>query len=69
VFENDELTTKFTLFEKNEDGSYTKYQDIIVQYFHKIKTFQNLNGLKLVEKQTFSLYDTEDKTLLIFKKK
>lgn len=69
VFENDELATKFTLFEKNEDGSYTKYQDTIVQYFHKIKTFQNLSGLKLVEKQTFSLYDTEDKTLLLFKKK
>ena len=68
-FENDELTTKFTLFEKQEDGSYKKYQDKIVQYFHKIKTFQKLEKLKLVEKQTFSLYDTEDKTLLIFKKK
>ncbi len=73
-FENDELHTKFTLFkkenkEKNEDASFTKYQDTIVQYFHKIKIFQNLDGLKLVEKQKFSLYDTEDKTLLIFKKK
>ncbi|MFA6196489.1 MAG: class I SAM-dependent methyltransferase [Sulfurimonas sp.] len=69
VFENDELATKFTLFEKNEDGSYTKHQDTIVQYFHKLKTFQKLDGLKLVDKQTFSLYDTEDKTLLIFKKR
>ena len=68
-FSNDELTTKFTLFEKQEDGSYKKYQDEIVQYFHKLKTFQKLDTLKLVEKQTFSLYDTEDKTLLIFKKK
>ena len=68
-FHNDELNTQFTLFEKQEDGSYTKYQDTIIQHFHKIKTFQKLSGLKLVEKQTFSLYDTEDKTLLIFKKK
>lgn len=68
-FENDELHTKFTLFDKNEDGTYTKYQDTIVQYFHKMKIFQKLEGLKLVDKQTFSLYDTEDKTLLIFKKR
>ncbi|QOP45492.1 SAM-dependent methyltransferase [Sulfurimonas paralvinellae] len=69
VFENNELHTKFTLFEKNEAGTFTKYQDTIVQYFHKINIFQKLEGLKLVEKQTFSLYDTEDKTLLIFKKR
>jgi len=68
-FKNNELHTKFTLFEKNEDGRYTKYQDTIVQYFHKIQLFQKLKGLKLVDKQTFSLYDTEDKTLLIFKKR
>ncbi len=69
IFQNDTLDTQFTLFVKNEDGSYTKHQDSIIQYFHKIKTFQKLEKLKLVEKQTFSLYDTEDKTLLIFKKK
>ena len=69
AFENNELHTKFTLFEKGEDGRFTKYQDTIVQYFHKIQLFQKLSGLKLVEKQTFSLYDTEDKTLLIFKKR
>ena len=67
-FENDELHTKFTLFQKNE-SCYTKHQDTIVQYFHKINLFQKLKGLKLVEKQKFSLYDTEDKTLLIFKKR
>ncbi|WP_294965842.1 class I SAM-dependent methyltransferase [Sulfurimonas sp.] len=67
-FVNDELNTQFTLFEKTDD-KYIKHQDIIIQYFHKIKTFQKLTNLKLIEKQTFSLYDTEDKTLLIFKKK
>ncbi|MBU0721122.1 class I SAM-dependent methyltransferase [bacterium] len=69
TFENDELHTKFTLFTKDEEGRYTKNQDTIIQYFHKIKIFQKLSGLKLIDKQTFSLYDTEDKTLLIFKKR
>ena len=69
LFENSQLHTKFTLFEKNSDGNYTKYQETIVQYFHKIEIFQKLTGLKLIQKQTFSLYDREDKTLLIFKKK
>lgn len=72
-FANDELHTKFTLFlkenEEKNDEKFIKHQDTIIQYFHKIKTFQNLSGLKLIDKQTFSLYDTEDKTLLIFKKR
>ena len=67
-FANDELHTQFTLFKKN-DLVYEKYQDTIVQHFHKLKVFQKLDKLKLVDKQTFSLYDTEDKTLLIFKKR
>jgi len=69
VFENEELHTKFTLFQMQADGSYQKYQDTIVQYFHKIRTFQKLTKLKLIDKQVFSLYDSEDKTLLIFKKR
>ena len=69
VFVNDQLTTTFTFFEKENDGKYVKHQEQIVQYFHPIKFFQNQKALKLVEKQTFSLYDTNDKTLLIFKKR
>ncbi len=68
LFENDKLHTKLTLFIK-DNTNYLKYQDTIVQYFHKIKTFQKLSALKLVDKQIFSLYDSEDKTLLIFKKR
>ena len=68
VFENNELHTKFTLFQKDRDR-YIRYQDTIVQYFHKISFFQNHKKLKLIDKQTFSLYDTNDKTLLIFKKR
>ncbi len=69
VFRGDELRTMFTLFEENQDKSYTKYQNYITQYFHKIKIFQNLTSLKLIDKQTFSLYAKGDKTLLIFKKR
>ncbi len=69
IFENDKLDTVLTLFEKQEDGRYVKYQETIIQYFHKIKIFQKLEKLRLVDKQTFSLYDREDKTLLIFKKR
>ncbi len=68
-FENNELHTTLTLFEKQENEQFAKYQDTIIQHFHKIQFFQKLTGLKLIEKQTFSLYDTEDKTLLIFKKR
>ena len=67
-FHDNKLNTQFTLFEKNS-SHYIKHQDIIIQYFHKIQFFQKLEKLKLVDKQTFSLYDTQDKTLLIFKKK
>ncbi|WP_373072592.1 class I SAM-dependent methyltransferase [Sulfurimonas sp.] len=69
VFENNELHTKITLFEKQQNDLYKKYQDTIVQYFHKLEFFKKLSGLKLVDKQTFSLYAEKDKTLLIFKKK
>jgi cyclopropane fatty-acyl-phospholipid synthase-like methyltransferase len=68
VFSNNELHTKFTLFERDGE-KYTKYQNTIVQYFHKIQLFQKIPSLKLVDKQTFSLYDEHDKTLLIFKKR
>ncbi|MDY0123829.1 class I SAM-dependent methyltransferase [Sulfurimonas sp.] len=69
VFRDEKLYTQFTLFQKSENSIYTKHQDTIVQYFHKIRVFERLPSLKLVDKQTFSLYDTKDKTLLIFKKR
>ena len=69
VFENNQLHTKFTLFEKCEDERFTKYQDTIIQYFHKMQFFEKVKSLKLIDKQTFSLYDELDKSLLIFKKR
>ena len=49
--------------------SFVRHEDTIVQHFHKIKFFQKHLALKLVDKQTFSLFDTEEKTLLIFRKR
>ena len=69
VFENNELHTKFTLFVKDEDERFTKYQDTIIQHFHKMQFFEKVKSLKLIDKQTFSLYDELDKSLLIFKKR
>lgn len=68
VFEDEKLYTKFTFFEK-ETQKYDKYQETILQYFHKLRDFERSKSLKLVDKQTFSLYDTKDKTLLVFKKR
>jgi len=69
IFKNDKLYTKFTLFEKVDDAKFARYQNTIIQYFHKKAIFQNLSSLKLIESHTFSLYDTKDKILLIFKKR
>lgn len=69
IFENDLLETTLTLFERSEGDCYRRYQEKIVQYFHPLKSFQKLNSLKLVDKQTFALYESGDKTLLIFKKR
>jgi cyclopropane fatty-acyl-phospholipid synthase-like methyltransferase len=69
IFEDEKLYTKFTLFQKIEEDTYRRYQDTIIQYFHKIKFFEKMPSLKLVDKQTFSLYDTKDKTLLFFIKR
>lgn len=68
-FANDTLITVFNYFKKGDDGRYDKHQESITQYFHSIKFFQNHKALKLIAKQAFSLYDTNDKILLIFKKR
>ena len=44
VFENNELHTKFTLFVKDEDERFTKYQDTIIQYFHKMQFFEKVKS-------------------------
>jgi cyclopropane fatty-acyl-phospholipid synthase-like methyltransferase len=68
IFENPLLHTEFTLFERQKNGTYTKEQDLITQHFHPLSYFKKQKHLKLIEKRSLSLYDDEDKALLIFKK-
>jgi cyclopropane fatty-acyl-phospholipid synthase-like methyltransferase len=71
IFDENILRTTFTLFEKKsekEGDSFTKDQDEILQYFHPMKLFRQQKSLKLIKNYAVSLYDEDDKTLLIFKK-
>lgn len=67
-FADNELHTHFTLFTREDDGRYTKEQSLIIQWFHPLERFRNLPSLKLVQYKNISLYDTNDKMLLVFKK-
>jgi SAM-dependent methyltransferase len=68
VFSDDELRTIFTLFTDEPDGRYAKEQSMITQHFHPLKFFRKKRALKLIKNENISLYDKNDKTLLVFKK-
>jgi cyclopropane fatty-acyl-phospholipid synthase-like methyltransferase len=68
VYDNKELRTTMTLFEKLDDGNYRKDQQLIRQYFHPKGTFKNLKNLRLIRSEKISLYDNHDKELLVFQK-
>ncbi len=68
VFEDNQLHTKFTLFEKQEDECYVKEQSTIVQYFHSLKIFKKLANFKVVQSAYLDLYDAKDKALIVLKK-
>jgi len=67
-FESEELHTHFTLFTRQSADCYTKEQSEIVQWFHPLKRFRNVPNLKLTHYKNISLYDTNDKMLLVFKR-
>ncbi len=67
-FEDNELHTLFTLFTGDGGACYRKEQSEIVQWFHPLRRFRSVPGLKLVKYRNISLYDTNDKMLLVFKK-
>jgi cyclopropane fatty-acyl-phospholipid synthase-like methyltransferase len=67
-FDEGELHTWFTLFTRNDTGCYEKEQSEIVQWFHPLKRFRNVPELKLIQYRNISLYDTNDKLLLVFKR-
>jgi len=66
VYENDELRTIFTYFEKGEGACYTKEQQMITQHFHALSFFRRKRALKLIKHEKISLYDKDDKALLVF---
>jgi len=67
-FEDGELQTEITLFEKQGE-CYTKSQADIKQYFHLIKEIEDITSLTLLDIKDVSLFsDISDKYLLVFKK-
>jgi cyclopropane fatty-acyl-phospholipid synthase-like methyltransferase len=68
VFEENKLYTEFTLFEKLQNNTYAKSQETIVQHYHDLERLRNNGTLKLIEDHPLSLYDVDDKMMLIFKK-
>lgn len=65
-FQNMILTTKITLFEK-DDKSHKKFSDTILQYYHDIETFQNIDGFELIRSFNISMFGDFDKKILLFK--
>lgn len=72
-FENNKLQTDITLFEKQENGLFSKEQDSIIQEYHSkeflIKILEGI-GFKLIEIKEFNLHTDEiaDKLIFICKK-
>jgi hypothetical protein len=67
-FNENVLNTKFTLFQKNPNGSYTKEQSTITQYFHSLQIFKKLKNFKVVQSAYLDMYDEKDKALIVLKK-
>jgi len=68
VFEENKLDTKFTLFSEEENGSFTKEQETIRQYFHSLQIFKKLKNFKVVQSAYLDMYDKKDKALIVLKK-
>lgn len=68
TFDGECLETDFTLFTQAENDCYRKEQSTIVQWFHPLGRLRANGALTLVHYRNISLYDTNDKMLLVFKK-
>lgn len=72
-FENNKLQTDITLFEKQENGLFSKEQDSIIQEYHSKEFLTKIleeMGFKLIEIKEFNLHTDEiaDKLIFICKK-
>jgi len=68
VFDENIMTTKITLFEKNSK-CYNRTDGEVIQYFYKNKELKKITSLKFDKKVDINLYGGEmaDKNLLVFK--
>jgi predicted TPR repeat methyltransferase len=67
VFEENRLSTEFTLFEQ-EGELYRKEQEVITQYFYSLQYFKKLKQFKVVQSAYLDLYGEKDKALIVLKK-
>jgi cyclopropane fatty-acyl-phospholipid synthase-like methyltransferase len=68
-FSDKKLITDIVLFSKNQDGSYTKEQDFITQYYHEknaIKKLLTKCGFEIKQIINFHLHDDDKADKLIF---
>ncbi|MEA1914313.1 MAG: class I SAM-dependent methyltransferase [Campylobacterota bacterium] len=68
LYENSELETKITLFDKKDD-TYVKEQSSIIQYYHSVELLQGLleqSGFIIESINSFHLHSDEDADKLIW---
>ncbi len=68
IYEDETLTTIFKLFEHSGDGCYRRESAVVKQYYYTKRLLSGFDSLKLVGQSKISLYDKNDKLLLIFQK-
>ncbi|PLY04352.1 MAG: class I SAM-dependent methyltransferase [Arcobacter sp.] len=69
IFENNELKTDITLFNKTKNNLYTKEEDTIIQYYHDIKFLKTTiinSGFEIENIINFNLHTDEEADKLIF---
>jgi len=65
-FKSTILTTSITLFEK-DNGYYKKFSNTILQYYHDMEIFKNIDGFELINSFDISMFGDLDKKILVFK--
>ncbi len=68
-FENKQLKTEITVFNKEQKYMYKKEEDIVTQYYHEINTLKSTlkkSGFKIEKVMNFHLHSDEEADKLIF---
>ncbi len=67
-FDGVALKTSFVLFSKMSDECYKRESSCVTQYYYSLRLLKGFDSLKLIEHEKISLYDKNDKMLVVFKK-